>query len=871
MNPTLWSRAAPLFAEALEQPPEARDAWLAEHCDDPELAEVVRTLLAADDAEVTLLDGVALDAVPDEEASRLFASAPETVGPWRIREQVGTGGMGLVYRAERNDGAFEQTVALKLIKRGMDSDAVLRRFQAERRILARLEHPGIARLIDGGLAEDGRPYLAMEFVEGEPITETCDRLQLGVEARLDLFRQACEAVDYAHRQLVVHRDLKPSNVLVTESKTGERRVKLLDFGIARVLADDATETPLTVLTAPGQFVLTPEYAAPEQVAGGTISTATDVYALGILLYELLVGQRPYEFDARTPGVIEHVVQNVQPARPSTAVTDSPTTHGMPTDRLRRQLAGDLDMICLTALRKEPERRYASVAALSDDIRRHQENLPVQARPDTVGYRARTFMRRHRVGLGATAAALLAIALVSATAFARVSDERDRAQTEAEKAEQVSTFIADLFRDGDPNQTQGDSALVVDVLNRGAERIRTELDGQPEVQGTLLRVIGEVYSTVGRYDEADSLLTTAVTLHRNLSPPDPDELANSLNSLGALRRQLGDYEATHSLFQEALQIWEQIDPTSEKVATAYFNLGGLRYDTGAYPASDSLTRLGLAIQERLSEDGALELAPFYEHLGRLALDAGDFPRADSLTQRTLAIHREHLEPPHGDIANSLLTASIAKRRLEQYDEAETYLLESLGMMRALYGDVHSEVGYVLNHLASLEGNRGNLDDAERYARESLEVRRAVFGNDHIEVAASLGNLAGFQRDREDYDGGRETLREAQRIVQSSLGPEHPFNGSMRYRIAMLDAADGRTAAAERGFQEALGIYRTVWPDGHAQIAELTFSYAQLIGPDRPDEARAFLDESEASCRITPETADGCLERAETLRAGLPPAR
>ena len=871
MNPTLWSRAAPLFAEALEQPPETREAWLAEHCDDPELAEVVRTLLAADEDEVTLLDGVALDAVPEDDTHRLFASAPETVGPWRIREQVGTGGMGLVYRAERNDGAFEQTVALKLIKRGMDSEAVLRRFQAERRILARLEHPGIARLIDGGLAEDGRPYLAMEFVEGEPITDYCDRHQLDVEARLDLFRQACEAVDYAHRQLVVHRDLKPSNVLVSEGSNGTRRVKLLDFGIARVLADEATESPLTVLTAPGQFVLTPEYAAPEQVTGGTISTATDVYALGILLYELLVGQRPYSFDARTPGVIEHVVQTVQPPRPSTAVTDSPTTHGTPTDRLRRQLAGDLDMICLTALRKEPERRYASVAAFADDIRRHQENLPVQARPDTVGYRARTFMRRHRVGLAATAAALLAIALVSATAFARVSDERDRAQTEAEKAEQVSTFIADLFRDGDPNQTQGDSALVVDVLDRGAERIHTELDGQPEVQGTLLRVIGEVYSTVGRYEDADSLLTEAVTLHRGLSPPAPDELALSTTALAKLRNQIGEYADADSLFREALALRQREDPASMETASALLDVALFLFDEADYAASDSLAREALAIQKRHVDDDAFEMAAIYELLSVLADDAGDLPRADSLAQRALAIYRENLTAPHENIAQALVAAATPLRRMSRFDDAEAYLLESLEMRRTLYGDVHDEVGYALNNLASLETDRGDLEAAERYTHEGLAVRRAVYGNDHIEVAASLGNLAGIQRDRGNYDQAREALQEASGIIGRTLGSEHPFSGSMRYRIAMLDAADGRPAAAERGFQEALRIYRNVWPNGHSQIAELTFSYAQLIGQERPAEARAFLDESERSCRITPETADGCVERAQTLLAELPPAR
>ncbi|MGB3544379.1 serine/threonine-protein kinase, partial [Rubrivirga sp.] len=376
---TRWPEIQTLFEQALDRPPDERTAWLRSVCgDDLEVYREVEALLEGDRDQHTVFAGSALDllAPADLEDALVPSKTGERVGPWVLGERIGAGGMGAVYRAQRADG-FEQTAALKRIKPGMDSEAVLARFRAERQILARLEHPGIARLLDGGLAGDGRPYFAMELVEGEPITDYCDGLGLEVDERLRLFVEVCDAVAYAHRQLVVHRDLKPSNVLVTDLEDGTRQVKLLDFGIARVLSDDHGDG----LTRTGQRVLTPSYAAPEQHRGESPSTATDAYALGVLLYRLLTGTLPTEDKGELAALSTSVP--TEPSRPSTRVQDAAT---------RRDLEGDLDTIILKALRLEPERRYGSAAELGADVRRYLEDVPIEARPATAGYRARLFVR-----------------------------------------------------------------------------------------------------------------------------------------------------------------------------------------------------------------------------------------------------------------------------------------------------------------------------------------------------------------------------------------------------------------------------------------------------------------------------------------------
>jgi serine/threonine-protein kinase len=542
-----WKRVNELLNAALERAPEARKAFLDDACDDEAIRDEVELLLAEMDAAD---DSGFLDQPVGAHAGALAqeafdldsdSSAPpwegRRIGPFEVVRELGRGGMGAVYLAERVDGEFEQQVALKVIKRGMDTDHVLQRFYNERQILAQLEHPNIARLHDGGMTEDGLPYFVMEYVDGEPITEYCNAGRLSVDDRLDLFVQVCDAVQYAHQNLIVHRDLKPSNILVTDDGT----VKLLDFGIAKLLSKE-DRVPITQT---GMRVLTPRYAAPEQVRGGVVTTATDVYALGLVLYELLTGHRPYRIDRHVQSEIERVVCEVEPVRPSTAVrsvqeverpdgrTDTITPETVSAARssraarLRRRLRGDLDTIVLMALRKEPERRYPSAEALREDVRRHRSGQTVTAQPDTLAYRAKKFVGRHRWGVGTT---VLIVFILMGFTF-QVMQERDRAQTEAEKAEQVTEFLISLFDASNPYAAaeSPEDMRVADLLDAAEQELQAESPRNPLVQATLFHTLGRVNNRLSRYEKADSFLTRAHTVRHRLLPEDHPDLYHSYDA------------------------------------------------------------------------------------------------------------------------------------------------------------------------------------------------------------------------------------------------------------------------------------------------------------------------------------------------------
>ena len=755
-----WTQIQAVFDDALERPARERTAWLREaHGHDPRLVREVAAMLDGHDANGTLLAGVALDLVDPAVLAPPLRTG-ERVGPWRLAERVGSGGMGDVYRATRADGAFEQTVALKLVKRGMDTEAVLRRFRAERQILARLQHPGIARLLDGGRADDGRPYLAMEFVDGEPITDHCDRLGLGVDARLALFTQVCEAVQYAHRQLVVHRDLKPSNILVTPGggPDGGPSVKLLDFGIATLLAGDTGEA-LTLLTAPGHRVLTPEYAAPEQVAGGPVSTATDVYALGVVLYELLAGRRPYTFDARTPGVIEHVVRTVQPPRPSTVVGETPTgeTHATPTERLRRRLAGDLDVICLMALRKEPERRYGSAEALADDLRRHGASLPVRARPDTVGYRTRRFARRHRGALAAAALSLGAIAVVAALALTRVSAERDRAESEAETAREVSGFLASLFAEADPSQALGDTLTVYEVLHRGADRLETDLAGRPAVRGELLLTIADAYTGLGENARGTAAYRGAIR-----AATEAEDWATAARAhawLAGHLRLFGEVEVAVRHGREGVRLARQhLDPADPVYSEALNRLADVLRSDGAYPESEALFQEALALR-RAHQPGSADLADTMNNYALLLSALGRFDESLALHHETLALRRAVLGEGHPALANSFANLAHTSNWAARYDDAVAWALRADSLHGVLYGPTHRRRASNLTVLAEALAKLGRDAEAATLLREVVAIEQRPGGSDGGLGRATL-QLAGIAR-----RAGR--LDEAERLATRSL--------------------------------------------------------------------------------------------------------
>ena len=834
MDVARWTQIQTLFDAALERDPDERDPFLQAACaDDPDLLAEVRSLLAADAEAHPLLDSLALDAIAlpaDLLPTGILPAEGERVGPYRIVRPLGRGGMGAVFLAKRADGQFEQQVALKLIRGGAASTQIVRRFQSERQILARLQHPHIARLLDGGLTENGQPYFAMEYVDGIPLDRYCDAHDASVDERIRLLRAVCDAVQYAHRRLVVHRDLKPSNLLVTDDGT----VKLLDFGIAKMLAgeDDALADP--ALTQTGHAVMTPAYAAPEQVLHTPVTTATDVYALGVVLYELLAGKRPFDLKGCSAAEVERIVSEQLPPPPSAAA---------PTERQRR-LRGDLDTICLKTLRKEPERRYASAEQLADDLQRHLDGRPVAAQPDTVGYRTRKFFQRHRTPVAAATLVVMLIGALIGFYTVQLAQERDRAQLEAETATQVSSFLQDLFSVPDPSESGGEDLTARAVLDQGAERIERELADQPVVQARMMQVMGKVYQNLGAFDAATPLLERSLTLRRaSLNARHPD-VASSLNSLAVLRQETGAYAAADSLFRAALTIQQtQVGPNDPAVAATLHNWGTLLHFQGQYRRADSLFQRALALRTEQFGETDPRTASTLNELATLRFDEGNLDGAEQLYRQTLAQRRQHFSGDHPDVAMSLNNLAMVLRHKGQFDEAETLYREALTMRERLYDGPHPDVAHTLNHLARLHVNMGEYAAAEPIARQALNMRIDVFGEEHVETTASMGNLAGILGGLERHDEQATLYQRALEINRAKLGPEHPYVAALSYSLGSAHHAAGDLVEAERRYRESLTLHRQLFPDGHSNTAYPLIRLGALLSETgRADEAEPLLREA-----------------------------
>lgn len=831
MDPHRWQNIQTLFEQALERHPRERDAFLQRACaGDADLMQEVASLLAADSDAHSLLVGNALDVVPFPEES---AEVGRRVGAYRIVSKLGTGGMGSVFLAERVEGEFEQKVALKLIKSGMDSDVILKRFRSERQILARLEHPNIARLLDGGMTEGRMPYFAMEYVDGAPIDQYCDKLKMTVKQRLGLFQTVCAAVQYAHRNLIVHRDLKPGNILVTADGT----VKLLDFGIAKVLADDTDDSaPLMTLTQADARVMTPEYAAPEQVKGQPVTTATDVYALGVILYELLTGQRPYQLPSRSPSEIEKIISTTEPDRPSTAVKkistgdrqDSGATawqlRSTPPEQLQRQLKGDLDNICLLALRKEPERRYGSPEQFLEDIKRFLAGLPVSARKDTAGYRARKFIQRNKGALTATVAGVLLLASLTTFYTLRLSQERDRARVEAKKAAQVSEFLSGLFEISDPGESGGEDISARELLDRGAERIELELAEQPEVQATMMGVVGNVYRSLGLYDAALEQLQRAVRVQERIHGLDSPEVADALFALAVLHHDRFDHAATRIALTRVLAFQRrQFSESSPEITKSLHLLAQIYYLEGEYEAADSLYQNILSGSEASSEEKIGILRDY----GALQRELGHYEAAEKLYRKTLTAARNSYGELHPEIATDLHCLGDALRKQGKLDAGESAYREALQMREKLFGEVHPDVGETLNHLSRLLYQRGDYTAAEPLARRALDVRKQVYGEENVAVVASNGSLAGILKAQGNLDEAERLYRWNVTMFRKLVGDEHPYMAAGLNSVAATLLAKGDLQEAGKLFRQSLTLHRKVLPKGHVNLSQPLSGLGQVL--------------------------------------------
>jgi eukaryotic-like serine/threonine-protein kinase len=910
-----WREVDRIFAGALERSAAERGAFLDAACGDPELREEVERLLAADERIGTFLETPAGEALG---APVPWSDEGGRVGPYRLLRRIGSGGMGTVYLARRDDEHFERLVAVKVLRSDLESPEARQRFLVERQILARLEHSNIARLYDGGCTEDGRPYLVMELVEGLPVDRYCDRHRLTVDQRLDLFRKICAAVQYAHQNLLVHRDLKPANILVTP----EGEPKLLDFGIAKQLRP---EQEAGDLTPPILRAMTPIYASPEQVRGEAVTTASDVYSLGVLLYELLAGCSPYRLTSRHPQELEAAILGPEPEPPSQALfrTGEPSPEssakgrGRPT-ALARRLRKDLDQIVLRALRKDPQSRYTSVALLSQDLENHRALLPVTARRNTVLYRAGKFVRRHRTAMvGAVLAALLGIGLLTSFVVQgrRVARERD-------KARYTLAFLVNIFKEADPYHARGERLTAQEILDKGADRVSRELTGQPDVQAALMDSIGEVALGLGRYDQAEPLLERALALRRKTFGPQSLEVAESLEHLALLKRErsqlkaaeallrqslalkrrlLGDHDLAvakilnelgvllasemkiaeaESVHREALAIARQeeglVGPT---VAESVLGLANRKNERGDYAAAERLFRQGLAIERRALGTKDPRLYRDQTTLGEILIDAGKYQAAEALLRQSLAVQQRILGREHPDVATTLNDLGLVVQRLNRYPEAEVIDREVLQIARSQFGPTHWRVGLILGNLGSVLVGQDKPDKIREgipYYEQALVIRRQNLGDRDPLVAQIYLLLAEAHRQLQEPATALPLARKALSLLEQTEGPGHPHVAYALRELGRDYMYLKRFAEAEPHLRRALDIRRKELAADSPDVANAKATLGEcLTSLGRYAEADVLLREADATFsaqfpaddyRIA--TTRRSLARLERLRRGRP---
>jgi serine/threonine-protein kinase len=881
-----WERVQALFHDALGRPGPEREAFLRAACaGDAELQAEVLALLAEDARGATVLDrdvaGLAAGLIGGGRSAPL---PTHDFGPYRIRRVLGEGGMGVVYLAERQD--LGSRAAIKILRDASLSPARRERFASEQRTLAQLNHPSIAHLYDADALPDGTPWFAMEYVEGVPLAEYCSAHACPIPERLRLFREVCEAVQHAHGHAVIHRDLKPSNILVKPDGS----VKLLDFGIAKQLEsldleEDRTRTAFRLMT--------PAYAAPEQFRGDRVGVHTDVYALGAVLYELLAGRLPFDLSNRTPGEAETLVVQQQPEKPSVAARGviAPSGGGWFAAAASRAAWADLDVLCLTAMHKEPERRYRTVDALIRDVDHYLKGEPLEARPDSLGYRAGKFARRHWRPLSAAALALAMVAGTVAFYTVRLARARNAALAEAARTQRIQRFMLNLFEGNDEEAGPAESLRVVTLVDRGALQARS-LDAEPAVQAELYQTLGGLYQDLGRLEEADSLLRAALDRRRSVVGLDHPDVAKGLVALGLLRvdqarlddaerlvregleisrrklpadhpivaeamvalgkvlEERGEYARAIPVLEQAVRLRSRTSGESPELSATLTELANTHFYAGNHAVSDSLNRRILALSRRLYGDRHPFVANDLINLGAVQFEWGRYAEAERYYRRALDITRTWYGDDHPRTASNLTMLGRALVFQDRYDEGAAVLQQSLAIQERVYGPVHPRVASTLNELGSVSLMRHRLDEAEAQMRRVLDIYRRVHGDGHQFVGVAQANLAGVYMERNQPARAETSYREALRCYARTLPPDHLNVGIGRIKL-------GRSLLRQHRFAEAARESRA----GYEIVARQSDPGVSFLTAARKDLVTAYeaLRQPELAARFRAELADTAARR------------
>ncbi len=839
MDRDRWSRVERLFGDAVEVESGERGEYVAAACEgDLELRQEVDSLLAA---HLKANDDF-LEELDDDRVARFVdvMSPPERIGPWRILEEIGRGGMGVVYEACRDDGQFHQLAALKLIQGGLDSARTVQRFLLERQILARMEHPAIARLLDGGVTPEGRPWFALELIDGVPLTEYCEEQDLGVEQRLRLFKNICSAVEYAHRSLVIHRDLKPSNVLVDH----DGQVKLLDFGIAKLLSAD--EEAEAAKTEADKRVVTPGYGAPEQWLGGPVTTTTDVYSLGIILYELLAGQLPYGSGPSDIAQQFRAWADSQPPRLSSLADENredSAARRLPS--FGRRLGVELDAIAAKAINSEPEHRYASVEALREDLERYLRGEPVRACPNSLRYRAEKFLRRHRTSL--VVVALVGVSLLTGLSLALwqagvAARERDIARQESEETEEVKNFIVDLFRASDPSDEQRVDLTAKQLLARGVERVRAGLEDRPDLRSELLTAVGEVANLLGDHEGARELFEEALAIESGPAVRDQLRRAAALNGLGETSVSLGDNVSAEAAHRQALAIrLELADPDSLDIAQTFNNLGNALAGQRELSEAIESYRHALSIQRRVAGENAIEALETLGNLGIAYRLQGDLLAAEKLLGQAIEQMAKRPENQKPSMVALLSELATVKSRFGRPMAAERLLRQSLELSRNFWGESHPDTRISMNNLAMALHTLGKDPEAEVLMRKTLEYDLEQYGPQHTYVATSRDNLGRVLLELGRVEEAITQFEIAEQVHQVSSSER--TLAAHRIHLGWARLATGHPRQARQMIDQALGTERQRTPGSQEKLAAAVTAAAFVRGAlELGTEAEALFQEA-----------------------------
>jgi serine/threonine-protein kinase len=882
MSPEQWQRLQQIFWEAEEKQGVERAAMLDQACaGDTGLRRSVESMLVAGETSDFLHDAVG-HAVTGLTLAIQPVRPGQAVGAYRIVRQLGSGGMGDVYLAQRSDAHFEKQVAIKLMRAGLDTPDLRARFRAERQILARLEHPNIARLLDGGALSNGLPYVAMEYVEGVPVTEYVRSHALSVRQRIEPFLSICEAVEYAHRNLVVHRDIKPANILVT----AEGSPKLLDFGIARLVSPDATANTAGV-TRVAERLMTPEYASPEQIRGAAVTTATDVYSLGVLLYILLAGRPPYVTEGLSPGQIERLICEQEPERPSTAVLSA----GLPADtarRIHREVLGDLDQIVAVAMRKDPSARYGSASQLIDDLRRYLDGYPVAARKGAWTYAASKFVDRHRLAVIAAAAFLVVMvgfAIGMAVLARKIRLERDTAESERRAEQQVSGFLVNLFESSNTDESRGHPLTARELLDQGVATVDRDLSAQPQVHARLLDTMGKAYESLGIYSASEPLLAKALSIRRTIGGGRTLAVAESLKDLAETLRLRSKFAEAEAAARESLEIRQSLLGSENiDVAESLNTLGLLLWLKGDPAAGEPFVRQALDIRTRLEGADSLGGAVYMSNLGGILRarndlagaesnyrkvvelrrkKLGDHPRtaiamnglalvllsranyaeSETLLRQTTELRRKLLGENHPDVFSTLTSLAAVLQEQAKYQEAEELWKKALAFYAARSGETSRESAISLNGLGTLDEETGRYPEALSLNRRALEARRLTFGEHSTWYAKSLADTAQVLLDQGDLAQADALATQSFDIRRQALGPRNMDTASSLTLRGRIAERRRNFPSAESLYRQALEVDTALLDRDHPRRAELLDALgALLLEQGKPSEAEPLLREA-----------------------------